>query len=149
MERRTNERLAVRQLKRVYNESEGSYPYRVLNISKTGCALESRASMGQAAGRIVFDLPLPARAESVTLAASVIWETRCADRMGTPCYHYGVRFEEMDEVSRSILKAYLDFLRRDVHIAKLEEAWGKLKEVQQKIELLVACEERKTTTFLH
>ena len=148
MERRTSERLAVRLFKRSHENKE-SYPYRVLNISKVGCALESRAFLGEESRRIVFDLPLPARAESVTLAVRVIWESKCEDRAGAPRYHYGMRFEELDDVSRSILEAYLDFLRRDVHIAKLEEAWGKLKEVQQKIEVLVAFEERKDTSFLH
>lgn len=148
MERREDERLAVRQYKRLTRIYD-SNSYRVMNISKTGCALESRESLGLQDEKIVFDLPLPSRADSVTMAAKIVWEERGEDRTGATRFRYGLCFDEMDNVSCSILEAYLDFLRRDVHIVKLEEAWGKLKEVQEKIEILVACEERKDIPFLH
>lgn len=148
MERRENERLAVRQFNRPKIVSK-SNSFKVMNLSKSGCALESHQFMGEQESRVVFDLPLPSRADSVTLAAKIVWEERSEDRTGLPRFRYGLCFEEMDSVSRSILDAYLDFLKRDVHIVKLEEAWGKLKEVQEKIEILVAFEERKDTPFLH
>jgi len=148
MERREDERLAVRHFNRP-NIVYKSASFKVMNLSKSGCALESKEFMGTEDRRIVIDLPLPSRADSVTLAAKIVWEQRSEDQGGLPRFRYGLCFGEMDNVSRSILDAYLDFLKRDVHIVKLEEAWGKLKEVQEKIEILVAFEEKKDVPFLH
>jgi len=99
---------------------------------------------------VVFELPLPVRADSVTLVAKIVWEDRPLEAFGTgSSITYGLCFDQMDNVSQLILDAYLDFLRRDVHIVQLEQAWKKLRKVQEKIEILVACEERKNVTVLH
>ena len=147
MERRGQERVLVRPVRRGTSITR-VFPHRVTDISKTGCAIESRESLDVQNGRVVFELPLPARVDSLPLAARVVW-ARYGDASGSPQYRYGLCFEEIDLVSRSILDAYLEFLRRDVHIVKLEEAWTRLKDVQQRIELMVACEERKAVTFLN
>ena len=55
----------------------------------------------------------------------------------------------MDKVSKLILDAYLDFLRRDVHIARLDQALQKLKAIKEKIDVSIACEEKKKITMLH
>jgi len=147
MEKRGQERISVHPGKR-NSPGAGGFPYRMANISRTGCAIESRESLEVRDGRVAFELPLPARVDSLLLSARVIWASY-GDACGCPRYRYGLCFEEMDPVSRSILEAYIEFLRRDSHVVKLEEAWTKLKDVQQRIELLVACEERKTVSFLN
>jgi hypothetical protein len=68
---------------------------------------------------------------------------------GSGWFRYGLVFNGIDRISELILDAYVEFLRRDLHIAQLEEAWLKLKRVHQKIELLIAFEEKKMADFLH
>ncbi len=147
MERRKNERVSVRLLR---SSSKGSRPaaYRLINVSAVGCAIECSECLDAEEGRIVFDLPLPARVDSLRLEAKIVWGSY-EDTGGDSRFQYGLCFEEMNTVSRAILDAYLDYLRRDVHVAKLEEAWQRLREVQERIELLVACEERKEAAYLH
>jgi len=147
MERRTHDRVSVRLLRSSLNGSRPS-AYRLLNVSTVGCAIECGECLDVEGGRIVFELPLPARVDSLKLGAKVIWGCY-EDAEGSARFQYGLCFEEMNTVSRAILDAYLDYLRRDVHVAKLEEAWQRLKEVQERIELLVACEERKEAAYLH
>jgi len=148
MEKRENERFVVRQFRNAY-QLKKSYPYRVVNISKSGCALESSSSFQAKDGKILFELPLPSKTESLSLEATIVWEERLDAETGRPSYLYGVCFEEMDHLSRLILDAYLGFLRRDTHIAQLEDAWEKLKRVQERIEVLIACEEKKEVSFFH
>jgi len=111
--------------------------------------LESRKPLGEVQSPIAFELPLPAGAESLTLPARIVW--RAVDRgIGqSGSFRYGLVFSEIDRISELILDAYVEFLRRDLHIAQLEEAWLKLKRVHEKIELLIAFEEKKMTDFLH
>ncbi len=149
MEKREHERFPVRQFQRSFKLYK-SRLYHITNISKSGCFMESRDVFPASDGRIAFDLPLPARADGVTLAAKIVWETKSiGDNDGKVVYQYGLSFEDMDNVSTMILDAYLDFLRRDVHIAQLEQAWQKLKKVQERIEILIACEEKKSADFIH
>lgn len=147
MERREHERLPVRQ---VEGGGAGPWlPYRVLNVSKSGCYLESPKPIGEVESAIVFELPLPAGADSLTLAARVVWQDADPEREQSGGFRYGLSFNPADRVSELILEAYVEFLRRDLHIAQLEEAWLKLKRVHEKIELLIAYEEKKTASFLH
>jgi len=148
MERRESERYVVRPFKNAYRLKQ-EVPYRVTNISRSGCALESRISFPVEEGKVLFELPLPSRTESLSLEARVVWQDRIDVETGQPSFRYGVRFEPMDRLSHMILDAYLGFLRRDAHIAQLEEAWDKLRKVQERIEVLLACEERKEASYLH
>jgi hypothetical protein len=147
-EKRGSERFAVRQFKNVYRQQR-AFPYRVVNISKTGCAVESRMPLEEREGKILFDLPLPSRTQSLSLEARIVRECRFDEETGTPSILYGIRFEAMDHLSGLILDAYLGFLRRDTHIAQLEDAWEKLRKVQERIEMLIACEERKEVSYIH
>jgi hypothetical protein len=148
MEKRTNERFVVRQLKNRIKQ-ERSYPYRVVNLSKTGCAIESKTLLEKQDGTIFLDLPLPSKTPNLSLEAKVVWKTRLEQEPDRPSFLYGVRFEEMDNLSGQILDAYLGFLRRDTHIAQLEHAWEKLKKVQERIEVMIACEEKKEASYMH
>lgn len=148
MERRAGERFVVRQFN-TDSAQEDPKRYRVLNISGSGCAVESRAFLEEKGGRVLLDVPLPSKTRSLTVAATVVWvERRGGDGWASPL-RFGLRFEEMDRLSHLIMDAYLGFLRRDAHIAQLEEAWEKLKRVQERIEVMIACEERKEASYLH
>ena len=61
MERREHERLPVRQGQA--QSGDHSLPYRVMNVSKTGCFLETRQPLGEVESAIEFELPLPAGAD--------------------------------------------------------------------------------------
>ena len=147
MERREHERLPVRQLPA--HGADESLPYRVVNVSKSGCYLESRQTLGDVESAIAFELPLPAGADGLTLSARIVWRDKRPEEDLSGWVRYGLCFKGVDRVGGLILDAYVDFLRRDLHVARLEEAWLKLKKVHEKIELLIAYEEKKTTSFLH
>jgi hypothetical protein len=147
MERREHERLPVRQSKRHRNERD--FPYRVVNVSKSGCFLESRRPLGEVQSAFAFELPLPAGADSITLGAQIVWRIADQEREESGWFRYGLSFNGIDKTSELILEAYIEFLRRDLHVAQLEEAWLKLKRVHEKIELLIAFEEKKAASFLH
>ncbi len=147
MERREHERLPVRQTQP--ENIDLLLPYRVMNVSKSGCFLESRKALGAVETVIPFELPLPAGADSLTLAARIVWRDADPGREETGRFRYGLSFNGIDRVSELILDAYVEFLRRDLHVTQLEEAWLKLKRVHEKIELLIAFEEKKTASFLH
>ena len=147
MERREHERLPVRQTRP--HGSERDLPYRVVNVSKSGCFLETRKALGEVRSSIAFEMPLPGGADSLTLGARIVWKTSDPDREASGWLMYGLSFSGIDRISELILDAYIEFLRRDLHVAQLEEAWLKLKRVHEKIELLIAFEEKKTASFLH
>jgi len=148
MEKRTHERFVVRKFKSGRLQKRPC-PYRVVNISKTGCAVESKTLLPDQEGSIWLDLPLPSKTQSLSLEAKIVWESRLEQDPGRSSFLYGVRFEEMDHLSSLILEAYLGFLRRDTHIAQLEDAWEKLKRVQERIEVMLACEEKKEVSYIH
>jgi hypothetical protein len=147
MERREHERLPVRLSKP--NDFGQHLPYRVVNVSRSGCFLESRKPLGEVQSAIAFELPLPAGAESLTLPARIVWRAVDRETGQSGWFRCGIVFSGIDRISELILDAYVEFLRRDLHIAQLEEAWLKLKRVHEKIELLIAFEEKKMTDFLH
>ena len=72
MERRENDRLPVRDFKEFKQKRPRNYPYKILNISKSGCSLESKEALKTRGGSVVFELPLPVRADSVTLVAKIV-----------------------------------------------------------------------------
>ena len=147
MERREHDRLPVRQIPE--HGINKSLPYRVMNVSKSGCFLESRQTLGEVEAAIAFELPLPAGADGLTLGARIVWRDEAPEEKPSGWFRYGLSFHGVDKVSELILEAYVEFLRRDLHVARLEEAWLKLKKVHEKIELLIAYEEKKATSFLH
>ena len=147
MERREHERLPVRLSKP--HDVRQHLPYRVVNVSRSGSFLESREPIGEVQSAITFELPLPAGAESLTLPARIVWRTLDRETGQSGWFRYGLVFSGIDRISELILDAYVEFLRRDLHIAQLEEAWLKLKRVHEKIELLIAFEEKKMADFLH
>ena len=148
MEKRKFERYRVRQFKSVHPQNQ-PFPYKVMNISKSGCAVRSSETLEECGGKILIDLPLPSETQSLCVEAKVVRENRFEEQAGASSTLYGLSFEEMDHVSCLILDAYLGFLRRDKHIAQLEDAWEKLKNVQEKIEVLMACEEKKQISYIH
>ncbi len=147
MNKRKNERLPVRVLKN--QQSSKLWSHRVTNISESGCAVVSNVAMGDHASEISFELPLPTKTNSVSLNAKIVWENNEIEGDNKSAYHYGLCFSEMDRVSKLILDAYLDFLRRDVHIARLDVALQKLKSIKEKIDVSIAFEEKKKATILH
>jgi len=147
MERREHERIPVRQIPA--QTVDHSLPCRVMNVSKSGCFLETRQPLGEVESSIAFELPLPAGADSLTLAARIVWRDADLEMEQSGWFRYGLSFNGTDRISELILDAYVEFLRRDLHVAQLEDAWHKLKRVHEKIELLIACEEKKVASFLH
>ena len=127
MERREHERLPVRQTQSV----EASMPYRVMNVSKSGCFLETRRPLGEVESVIAFELPLPAGADSLTLGARIVWRDADPEMEQSGWFRYGLSFNGLDRISELILDAYVEFLRRDLHVAQLEDAWLKLKRVRK------------------
>ncbi len=146
-ERREHERLPVRKVQT--QGEENPLPYEVVNVSKSGCFLEAGKALGEVESAILFELPLPAGADSLTLSARIVWRNADPETEDAGRFKYGLHFSGTDRVSDLILDAYVEFLRRDLHVAQLEEAWRKLKKVHEKIELLIACEEKKAASFLH
>jgi hypothetical protein len=71
-------------------------------------------------------LPLPKRAATNPLKARIVWKTEDEARETQAGQLYGLRFEEMDPSSQRTLKLYLDFLHRDWHSSRVDEAWRKL-----------------------
>jgi len=148
MERRVQERYVVRQFW-IDRGRERTVPYRVVNLSGSGCAVESRSPLLEEGGKVLLEVPLPSMDQGLRLEAKVVWARRLDSGGGASSFLFGFRFREMDHLSRLILDAYLGFLRRDAHIAQLEDAWQKLKKVQERIEILIACEEKKEVSYLH
>lgn len=146
MERREHERYPVRPLDERGIRQETSH--RVTNISKSGCSVQSNQPLGDLDAKIRFELPLPTRSGNVMLSARIVWSSLDPDG-DDGVYRCGVVFAEMDRVSDLILDAYLDFLRRDVHIARLEKARKDLQEIRSQIDLTVAVEEKKKAPYLH
>jgi len=139
--------LPVRQI----GESQGPrpFPYRVLNISKSGCAIESMRLLPNAHSDMDFDLPLPGKVDKLKLNARVVWQGLSSRGESKVVYLYGIQFTETDRSSELILDLYLDYLRREVHLARLDEAWRKLQIAHERISVLIACEEKKGEPYLH
>lgn len=147
MERRREERLPVRPKEEALGEER--FPYRIVNVSKSGCSVASRDKLWPDRALAVLDLPLPGRADRLRVRARVVWEGSDPGEVEQEPFLYGLEFDEMDKGSRLILDLYLDYLRRELHLARLDEAWRKLKLAHEKLNLLLAWEERKASPYLH
>jgi len=102
-------------------------PYRVVDISKSGCLLESKERLGRVASSIPLELPVPTRSERPVVRATIVWEREGHGRGGRRCFRYGISFRDMDRGSQRALNLYLDYLQRDHHVNRLDEAWRNLK----------------------
>ncbi|MEW6440504.1 MAG: PilZ domain-containing protein [bacterium] len=145
-ERRGDERLPVRQVEA--QGGCGSFSYRVLNISRSGCAVETSQCLWNEHATIPFELPLPGKVDRLKLNARIVWHEP-ARNGGQLSSVYGIHFPALEPSSELILDLYLDYLRREIHLARLDEAWRKLQLAQERISMLIACEEKKIAPYLH
>ncbi|MEW6441358.1 MAG: PilZ domain-containing protein [bacterium] len=147
MERRKDQRFPVR--------SWASYgipdptELRILDVSASGCALETPGGLGETGTVVRFQLPLPGRYAALSVTAKIVWTAPIREREPRPFIRQGLRFVEMDARGELILAAYLDFLGRDITIAKLSSARRKIEGVREQLDIAVAEEERKTVLYLH
>lgn len=128
-----NKRRQRRQPARPLGDSvlSRTLPYRVVDISKSGCLLESGERLGRVASVIALELPVPSRTDRPIVRATIVWEREAQGRWGRPSFRYGISFREMDTESRTALSLYLDHLWRDNHLNRLDEAWRSLKRTRR------------------
>jgi hypothetical protein len=101
--------------------------YRVLDISSTGCLLESNEPLGRVASSFPLELPVPTKTDRPVVWATIVWAREGKGRGGRCCFRYGMSFMEMDTASQRTLSTYLDYLQRDHLVNQLDEAWRSLK----------------------
>jgi hypothetical protein len=101
--------------------------YRVLDISSTGCLLESNEPLGRVASSFPLELPVPTKTDRPVVWATIVWAREGQGRGGRRCYRYGISFMGMDTASQRTLSMYLDYLQRDQHVSRLDNAWRSLK----------------------
>jgi hypothetical protein len=106
--------------------SAANHPYRILDISTSGCSVESSRPLGPVESAIPIELPVPKRVDKAVLRAKIVWrgEGKGGERT---CYRYGLCFEETDPETHQSLDRYVEFLRRDLHVNQLDQAWRKIK----------------------
>ena len=102
-------------------------PYRVLDISRSGCLLESKEPLGRVASTFPLELPVPTRTDRPVVKATIVWVREGLGRGGRPCFRYGISFLQIDSESQRALNLYLDYLQRDQHVNQLDDAWRRLK----------------------
>ncbi len=102
-------------------------PYRILDISCSGCLVQSSKPFGRVASIVTLELPVPSKEEFCVIRAKIVWERVGPDRGGEGDFRYGLSFREMDKASRTALNLYLDYLKRDHHLSQLDEAWRKAR----------------------
>lgn len=100
--------------------------YRVLDISSTGCLLESNEPLGRVASCFPLELPVPTKTDRPVVWATIVWVREGQGRGGRRSFRYGISFMEMDTASQRTLNRYLDYLQRDQHLNRLDEAWRSL-----------------------
>jgi hypothetical protein len=88
----------------------------IFNLSPKGalCAGAEPAEVGQP---VSFDMTLPNRLAELKLTGRVRWVKKVGQGEEV-LYLTGIQFEEQDETTAGILKAYLQFLERDRIIQK-------------------------------
>ncbi len=123
--KREQQRLPARPIER--SQATRTRPYRILDISRSGCLVESSKPLGRVASLVPLELPVPARAEPPVVRATIVWEGRPQARENNPCFRYGLFFREMDPACCRALCRYLDFLQRDHHLNRLDEAWRRIR----------------------
>ena len=102
-------------------------PYRVLDISRSGCLLESKEPLGRVASVFPLELPVPTKTDRPVVRATIVWVREGQGRGGSLCFRYGISFIQIDSESQRALNLYLDSLQRDQHVNRLDEAWRSLK----------------------
>lgn len=100
---------------------------RVLDISRSGCLLESKEPLGRVASTFPLELPVPTRTDRRVVRATIVWVREGQGRGGCRYYRYGISFLEMDTASQRALSMYLDYLQRDHHVNRLDDAWRSVK----------------------
>ena len=102
-------------------------PYRALDISRSGCLLESEEPLGRVGSTFPMELPVPTRADRPVERATIVWAREGQGMGGTLCFRYGISFIQIDSESQRALNLYLDYLQRDQHLNRLAEAWRSFK----------------------
>ena len=126
--KRRQKRLRARPL--ATREPSRSPVLRVVDISRSGCLLESREHLGRVASVIPLELPVPLRTDRPVVRATIVWVREEKGEEGDPSFRYGISFREMDRESQRVLDLYLDYLERDHHVNRVDEAWRRLKTPQ-------------------
>ena len=122
--KRQQRRLPARPL--APSASSRTPPYRVLDISRSGCLLESKEPLGRVASAFPLELPVPTRTDRPVVRATIVWAREGQGSRGLPSFRYGISFIQIDSESQRALNLYLDYLQRDQHINRLDEAWRSL-----------------------
>jgi hypothetical protein len=123
--KREQRRLPLRPL--APSASSRTPPYRVLDISRSGCLLESEEPLGRVASVFPLELPVPTKTDRPVVRATIVWAREGQGREGRRSFRYGVSFIQIDSESQRTLNLYLDYLQRDQHVSRLDEAWRSLK----------------------
>jgi len=94
--------------------------YLIFNLSQKGalCAAAEPAEVGQA---VSLGMTLPNGLAELKLTGTVRWIKKVGQG-DKALYVTGIQFEEQDEATTGILKAYLQFLQRDRMIQKSKSA---------------------------
>lgn len=123
----TNQRQQRRFPARTLDASRGcgTPPYRIVDISNSGCAVESERPLGPLASAFLLELPVPVKLGRALVPATIVWKVEREEGQGRTAFRYGLHFGEMDAPSQQILQRYLEFLRRDLHVDRLDNAWRK------------------------
>jgi len=123
--KRQQRRLPARPL--APSASSRTPPHRVLDISRSGCLLESKEPLGRVASTFPLELPVPIRSDRPVVRATIVWVREGQGTGGNLCFRYGISFIQIDGESQRALNLYLDYLQRDQHVNRLDEAWRSLK----------------------
>lgn len=105
----------------------GASPYRILDISHSGCLVESTRPLGRVGSILSLELPVPARQDASVARATIVWERVGPDRPGQGPVRYGLSFRDMDKESQEALDRYLDYLKQEHHIRQLDAAWRRIR----------------------
>lgn len=148
MERRRYTRYPVRQF-RTGNPLYPDSPYKVLNLSLGGCLIQTHGTVSGAHPPINVEIPLPLQKQGLLLPAVQVWSYPPSDPSGREFRLCAFRFLNIQDATLRMLEAYIDFLARDVQIARLETAWAAFSERQEKLAVLAAYQERQHLEYLH
>jgi len=78
--KRQQRRLPARPL--APSSSSRTPPYRVLDISRSGCLLESKEPLGRVASVFPLELPVPTRTDRPVVRATIVWAREGQGRGG-------------------------------------------------------------------
>ena len=123
--KRQQRRLPARPL--APSSSSRTPAYRVLDISRSGCLLESEEPLGRVATVVPLELPVPTKTDRPVVRATIVWAREGRRRGGNLFFRYGISFIQIDGESQRTLDLYLDYLQRDQHLNRLDQAWRSLR----------------------